>query len=229
MRVTPQTLRLCVMLSFWRIWRMMIFLFCVPNKENQQNLQKSLLGPLSTLCRFYTPPLVVGGDKSRQRSSASFAKSIFCDSFFFGDIFDCQMTPTAKFAFEPGLRLFAPFLLGQPYHRSHFLTVMAKRCRLILLDFSPLDRLSVPRWCTVVLRCFRWFCDFRFSGCRNGRIINGFFRLCCLAVNNKNIGIECDFPFHILLYFSAIRIIRMFETLYNKICIKQCYHSLFCI
>ena len=53
---------------------MMIGWFIIfPNRENQQNLQKSLIGPLATLCRFYTPPLVVGGDKSRQRSSASFA------------------------------------------------------------------------------------------------------------------------------------------------------------
>ena len=78
-RVTPQTLRLCVMLSFWR---MMIFLFCVPNIENQQNLQKSLLGLFATLCRFYTPPLVVGGDKSRQRSSASFACLFFATASF---------------------------------------------------------------------------------------------------------------------------------------------------
>ena len=54
----------------------------IPNMENQQNLQKSPIGTLSTLCRFYTPPLVVGGDKSRQRSSASFANLFLATASF---------------------------------------------------------------------------------------------------------------------------------------------------
>ena len=49
------------------------------------------------------------------------------------------MTPTAEFAFEPGVAVFAPVLLGQPYQRSHFLTVMAKCCRLVLGKIDEQD------------------------------------------------------------------------------------------
>ena len=82
MRVMPQILRLFVYPDQ-----------AVPTRTARH--KKWLSATLRRFAAFTRPPLVVGGDKSRQRSSASFAKSIFCDCFFFGDIFDCQMTPTA--------------------------------------------------------------------------------------------------------------------------------------
>ena len=103
------------------------------------------------------------------------------------------MTPTAEFAFEPAVAVFAPFFLGQPYHRRHFLTVMAKCCRLVLTDFTPLDRLTVNRRLTIMLNfCIFPECCHKYGSWVRQSPFSGFasvFRQfplpgCCSAVLN---------------------------------------------